>query len=33
VVYEDCWEQSAAWAQDPPGTRFTSPGPPVPTRI
>ncbi len=33
VVYEDSWEQSAAWAQDPPGTRFTSPGPPVPTRI
>ena len=32
VVYEDGWEQPAPWAADPPGTRFTSPGPPVPTR-
>lgn len=23
VVYEDRWEQSPAWAVDPPGTRFT----------
>jgi nitroreductase len=23
VVYEDRWEQSAEWAVDPPGTRFT----------
>jgi len=23
IVYEDRWEQSPAWAVDPPGTRFT----------
>jgi len=28
LVYEDRWEQEAPWAQDPPGTRFTSAGPP-----
>jgi nitroreductase len=28
VVYEDGWEEPAAWAIDPPGSRFTSPGPP-----
>lgn len=27
LVYEDRWEASATWAQDPPGTRFTSAGP------
>jgi nitroreductase len=32
MVYEDGWEQPAPWAIDPPGTRFTSAGPPVPTR-
>lgn len=28
LVYEDGWEQPAPWATDPPGTRFTSAGPP-----
>jgi nitroreductase len=28
VVYEDGWEEPAPWAIDPPGARFTSPGPP-----
>ncbi len=28
LVYEETWEGDAAWAQDPPGTRFTSAGPP-----
>lgn len=28
LVYEDRWEGEAAWAVDPPGTRFTSAGPP-----
>ncbi len=28
LVYEDRWEQSPVWAVDPPGTRFTSAGPP-----
>jgi nitroreductase len=28
LVYGDNWGESAAWAQDPPGTRFTSAGPP-----
>ena len=28
LVYEDGWEQGAAWAVDPPGTRYTSAGPP-----
>ena len=28
VVYEDRWEQDAAWAVDPPDTRFASAGPP-----
>ncbi|MCC6436899.1 MAG: nitroreductase family protein [Acidimicrobiales bacterium] len=32
VVFEDGWEQPAPWAIDPPGTRFTSAGPPVDTR-
>jgi nitroreductase len=27
LVYEDRWEEPAPWAQDPPGTRFTSAGP------
>lgn len=30
LVFDDVWEQSAAWAIDPPGTRFTSAGPPQP---
>jgi nitroreductase len=28
LVYEDTWEGPAAWAVDPPGTRFTAAGPP-----
>ena len=28
LVYEDRWEGPAAWAVDPPGTRFTAAGPP-----
>jgi nitroreductase len=28
LVYEDRWEAAAPWAVDPPGTRFTSSGPP-----
>lgn len=28
LVYEDRWEGDAPWAVDPPGTRFTSAGPP-----
>lgn len=28
LVYEDEWAQPAPWATDPPGTRFTSAGPP-----
>ena len=28
VVYEDEWGTPANWAVDPPGTRFTSAGPP-----
>lgn len=28
LVYEGGWERPAAWAVDPPGTRFTSAGPP-----
>lgn len=28
LVYEDGWEEPAPWATDPPGTRFTSAGPP-----
>lgn len=27
LVFEDGWEEPAPWAQDPPGTRFTSAGP------
>ncbi|MGI9600988.1 MAG: nitroreductase family protein [Acidimicrobiales bacterium] len=30
LVYEDQWEQSPTWAVDPPGTRYTSAGPPDP---
>jgi len=29
LVYDDGWEEPAAWAVDPPGTRFTSAGPRV----
>lgn len=29
LVYEDRWDVSPAWATDPPGTRFTSAGPPT----
>ena len=29
LVYDDRWGQEAAWAVDPPGTRFTSAGPKV----
>ena len=28
LVYEDAWGDAPAWAVDPPGTRFTSAGPP-----
>lgn len=28
LVYEDRWDTPPAWAVDPPGTRFTSAGPP-----
>lgn len=28
LVYDDGWESPAPWATDPPGTRFTSAGPP-----
>ena len=28
LVYEDGWAEPATWAVDPPGTRFTSAGPP-----
>jgi nitroreductase len=30
LVYTDQWEQTADWAQDPPGTRHTRAGPPPP---
>ncbi len=29
LVYEDAWGDPAAWAVDPPGTRFTQAGPPT----
>jgi len=29
LVYEDGWEEEAAWAIDPPDARFTSAGPPL----
>lgn len=28
LTYEEAWEQVPAWAEDPPGTRHTSAGPP-----
>jgi nitroreductase len=28
LVFDDRWDQSATWAADPPGTRFTQAGPP-----
>ena len=28
LVFEDCWEQQATWAMDPPGTRHAQAGPP-----
>ncbi len=28
LVYDDAWEQSAGWVQDPPGSRFSRSGPP-----
>lgn len=30
LVFEESWGQPASWAVDPPGTRFTSAGPPRP---
>jgi nitroreductase len=30
LVYDDAWEQPAQWVNDPPGTSFTSAGPPRP---
>lgn len=29
LVFEESWDRSPAWAADPPGTRFTSAGPPA----
>jgi nitroreductase len=29
LVYEEDWQRPAPWAVDPPGTRFTSAGPPT----
>lgn len=31
LVFDDRWGESATWAQDPPGARFTSAGPPRPS--
>ena len=28
LVYGDTWEEPPAWAEDPPGTRYTKAGPP-----
>lgn len=28
LIFDDSWDQPAPWAQDPPGTGFTQPGPP-----
>jgi nitroreductase len=28
LVFDDAWDQPASWVDDPPGTRFTSAGPP-----
>ena len=28
LVFDDRWDQPAPWVEDPPGTRFTSAGPP-----
>lgn len=28
LVYDDTWGRAAAWAEDPPGTRFAAAGPP-----
>ena len=30
LVFEDAWGRAPAWAVDPPGTRYTSAGPPRP---
>lgn len=30
LVYEESWGRAPSWAQDPPGTTFTSAGPPPP---
>jgi nitroreductase len=30
LVFEDAWGRVPTWAVDPPGTRYTSAGPPVP---
>jgi nitroreductase len=30
LVFEDAWGDAPAWAVDPPGTRFSSAGPPAP---
>lgn len=30
LVYEDRWDAAPSWAVDPPGTEFTSAGPPTP---
>jgi nitroreductase len=31
LVFDDRWGETAAWAMDPPGTRFTQAGPPAST--
>jgi nitroreductase len=31
LVFEDGWSEPAAWAVDPPGTRWTAAGPPPPS--
>jgi nitroreductase len=33
LVYEDAWGEPATWALDPPGTAFTSAGPPKPATV
>ena len=33
LVFGDTWDEPAAWAQDPPGTRYTKAGPPPGTKV
>ena len=32
LVFDDAWDSPAAWATDPPGTKFTGAGPPTRSR-